>query len=230
MTGGGPNYEPAEGKPVPEELLLPPRRERIDDVVSKRTRTLTVVLDQLEDAFNMAAVLRTCEGMGLQEVHVVKNPEHPWSPNAKVTQGCEKWLDITQHEDFASCAAALKARGFRVLVSAVRSDSTSLFDLTFDDKVALVFGNERFGVSSDVIAHADGTFWIPMRGFTQSFNVSAAACASITRAVSWRLEHHGVEGDLTGPERTALRERFSFLSVKQRGKVYATKAPRGRQG
>ena len=71
--------------------------------------------------------------------------------------------------------------------------------------MALVFGNERFGVSDEVMAGADGTFWIPMRGFTQSFNISAAASACVTRAVAWREEHlGGPGGDLTAEEAQAL--------------------------
>jgi tRNA (guanosine-2'-O-)-methyltransferase len=220
MGGGGPKYEAADGKPVPADLLLAPRKERIEQVVANRTRSVTVVLEKLEDTFNMAAVLRTCEGMGLQEVHVIRNPDAPFAPNSKVTQGCDKWLDLHVHRDFTGCAQQLKARGFTVLASAIAPGATSLFDLKFDKPVAMVFGNERFGVTPEVLANVDGTFWIPMRGFTQSLNISAAASACVTRAVSWRLEHLGVQGDLPEPERAALRDQFSFLSVKQRGRVY----------
>ena len=220
MVGGGPKYEPAEGKPLPADLLLPPRKERIDRVVAQRTRTVTVVLDRLEDSFNMAAVLRTCEGMGLQDVHVIRNPEARFSPNSRVTQGCDKWLDLHIHRDFKTCAAVLKKNGYRVLASAIRPGATSLFELKFDQKIAMVLGNERFGVSEEVLEHADGTFWIPMRGFSQSMNISAAASACVTRAISWRMEHLGAEGDLTEQERTALTEQFSYLSVKQRGRVF----------
>jgi tRNA (guanosine-2'-O-)-methyltransferase len=220
MTGGGPRYEPAAQTPMPEDFLLPPRKERIEEVLANRTRTLTVVLDRLEDHFNMAAVLRTCEGMGIQEVHIVKNPLVPWTPNWKVTQGCDKWLDLHRYDDFASCSAALKARGFRVLVSAIREGGKSLFEVDFSPKVALVFGNERFGVSEEVLALADGVFWIPMFGFTQSFNISAAASACISRAVAWRLERLGKVGDLTAEETVELREKFFRLSVKQRKRLY----------
>jgi tRNA (guanosine-2'-O-)-methyltransferase len=220
MGGGGPKYEAADGKPIPAELLLAPRRERIEAVVSMRTRTVTVVLDRLEDTFNMAAVLRTCEGMGLQDVHVIRNPDAAFAPNSKVTQGCDKWLDIHVHRDFSGCAAKLKADGYRVLASAIQPGATSLFELRFDQKIAIVLGNERFGVSEEVLAHSDGTFWIPMRGFSQSMNISAAASACITQAIGWRLQHVGPEGDLNAGERTALTEQFSFLSVKQRGRVY----------
>ncbi len=227
MTGGGPRYERANGKPLPEDLLLAPRLERIDQVIASRTRNLVVVLDRLEDSFNMAAVLRTCEAMGVQEVHVIRNPEVPWSPNSKVTQGCDKWLDLTRYDDFAACHRALKARGFSVQVSAVREGARSLFELKFEAKVAMVFGNERFGVSDEVLALADGCFWLPMVGFTQSLNISAAASACISRAVAWRLEHLGRHGDLTEPEAGALRERFALLSVKQRGKLYGGQVKRG---
>ena len=71
----------------------------------------------LEDSFNMAAVLRTCEGMGLQEVHVIRNPDAPFGPNSKVTQGCDKWLDLHLYKDAPTCVERLKARGYRVLAS-----------------------------------------------------------------------------------------------------------------
>lgn len=220
MGGGGPKYEAADGKPLPADLLLAPRRERIDSVVAMRTRNFTVVLDRLEDTFNMAAVLRTCEGMGLQDVHVIRNPDAPFAPNSKVTQGCDKWLDLHVWGDFKSCAQKLQADGFRVLASAIQPGATSLFEIKFDQKIAIVLGNERYGVSEEVLQHSNGTFWIPMRGFSQSMNISAAASACITRAISWRMEHLGPEGDLSAQEKQTLTEQFSFLSVKQRGRVY----------
>ncbi len=52
-----------------------------------------------------------------------------------------------------------------------------------------------------------------MFGFTQSFNISAAA-------IAWRLEHLGKVADLSLEETVELRERFFRLSVKQRKRVY----------
>ncbi len=212
MSGGGPNYEPREGVPPPDSLLLAPRLDRIEAVLKGRTRSFTLVLDQLEDAFNMAAVLRTCEAFGVQDVHVIENPNAPFKPNATVTQGCDKWLDVHHHKDFAGCRATLP--GFRILASAARDGAQSLTDISFDQKVALVLGNERFGVRQEVIDQCDGFFWIPMVGFSQSLNISAAASACVTRA---RL---GRPGDLNDSEMSALRERFQRLSVKQHKRLY----------
>jgi tRNA (guanosine-2'-O-)-methyltransferase len=221
MAGGGPLYERLEKAPVDaESLLLDVRKEKIDRVISERTRTFTVVLDRLEDSFNMAAVLRTCEANGLQEVHVIVNPEAPFLANSRVAQGCDKWLDVKLYKDFASCRQHLKSRGFSLYASAIREDATSLYSLRFDSKVALIFGNERQGVSEEVLVGSDGTFWIPMRGFSQSLNISAAASACITRAISWREEHLGKVGDLTPEEAQELRDRFYVLAVKQRRRIF----------
>ena len=226
MSGGGPRYEPFEQKPVePESLLLEVRKEKIDRVVEQRTRSFTVVLDRLEDSFNMAAVLRTCEAMGVQEVHVVVNPDAPFLPNSRVAQGCDKWLDVKLYKSFAECREHLKGRGFALYASAIREGAQSLYSLRFDSKVAIIFGNERFGVSEEVLAGVDGTFWIPMRGFSQSINISAAASACITRAIAWREEHLGKVGDLTAEEAQELRERFYVLAVKQRKRIFKGKQP-----
>jgi tRNA (guanosine-2'-O-)-methyltransferase len=217
MAGGGPRYEPKEALPAPETLLLEERRARIDEVVALRTRELVVVLDRLEDNFNMAAVLRTCEGLGIQEVHVIENPEVRFEPNGAVTQGCDKWLDISRHRDFAACKADLSRRGFRILASAVRPGATRLDEVRFEGKVAVVFGNERYGVSEDVLSGADGTFWIPMRGFSRSFNISVAAGMTLSCAMHAR---GASSGRLTPEEAAELTTRFSELSVKQRKRLY----------
>ncbi len=224
MQGGGPKYESAAHlRPRPDEMVLDGRKARIEQVLSMRTRTLTVVLDRLEDIFNMGAVVRTCEAMGLQEIHVVRNVEEPFRPLPSVSKGCEKWIDLIQHEDFPSCRDHLKARGFELWASAIRDDATSLFQLRFDRKVALVFGNERYGVSQEVLAGCDGVFWIPMRGFSQSLNVSATVCAAVTRAIAWREEHGQPAGDLAIEDAAALRERFQRLSVKQGKRIFGSK-------
>jgi hypothetical protein len=45
----------------------------------------------------------------------------------------------------------------------------------------------------------------------------------VTRAISWRVEHFGAQGDLSDVEKQQLTEQFSLLSVKQRGRLYRNK-------
>lgn len=209
----------------PAQFLLEPRKAAIERVVLGRTRSLVVVLDQLEDPFNMAAVLRTSEALGLQEVHVVKNATRGFSPSTKVTQGCEKWLDIVSHRSMVDCAAHLRQRGFRILVTAANEGAMSLYATRWDEPTAVVFGNERTGVSQETIAQSTGSLWIPLSGFAASLNVSAATAACLSWAVGWRQAHLGANGDLTPADTRIVREQFEALSVKQRGRIdFARKA------
>jgi tRNA (guanosine-2'-O-)-methyltransferase len=100
----------------PKELLLDRRAERIDRVVAERLGTLTLVLEGVHDPHNLAAVLRTAEGLGLQEVHVVEAPIG-FRPSAAITRGADKWLDVVRHRcaqgGSSSSRASWQTRPFR---------------------------------------------------------------------------------------------------------------------
>jgi tRNA (guanosine-2'-O-)-methyltransferase len=200
-------------------FLLPERRRRIDEVVSSRTRTLTVVMEALGDPQNVNAVLRTAEAFGVQEVHVVEGPMKAYDRNKKISQNADKWLDVVRWKTTAECLLHLKERGFAVYATHLGEGSVDLAALSFARPVALVFGNEHRGVSEQALAHADARYAIPMRGFSQSLNVSVAAAVSLFRAVERRQEERGRHGDLTDEEAAGLRERFYTKSVKQRTRI-----------
>jgi tRNA (guanosine-2'-O-)-methyltransferase len=201
------------------DFLTPERKQRIDDVVASRTRTLTVVIEALGDPQNVNAVLRTAEAFGVQEVHVVEGPMKAYDRNKKISQNADKWLDVVRWKTSAECLLHLKERGFAVYATHLGEGSVDLSDLSFARPVALVFGNEHRGVSEQALAHADARYVIPMRGFSQSLNVSVAAAVSLFRAVERRQAERGRHGDLTEAEAEALRGRFYTKSVKQRTRI-----------
>jgi tRNA (guanosine-2'-O-)-methyltransferase len=200
------------------EFLLPERRERIDRVVAGRTRTLTVVMEAFCDPQNVNAVLRTCDAFGVQEVHVVEGPMKVYDRNKKISQNADKWLDVVRWRSTAECLEALRARGFALYATHLDEGARPLGELAFAGKVALVFGNESRGVSAEALALADLRYAIPMRGFSQSLNVSVAAAVSLAKAVE-RREALGGHGDLAPPDAEALRERFYGLAVRQRTRI-----------
>ncbi len=207
------------GAPTLPDFLLPERKARIDAVVAQRTRTLTVVMEAFTDSQNTNAVFRTAESFGVQEVHVVVGPQKRFDRNKKVSQNADKWLEVVRWKETAPCLEALKARGFRVYATHLGEGSVGLSDLSFAEPTALIFGNEHAGVSSEARRLSDGSFAIPMRGFSQSFNVSVAAAICLARAVERREVERGRHGDLSPAEAEALRERFYALSVNQRARV-----------
>jgi tRNA (guanosine-2'-O-)-methyltransferase len=206
------------------EYLLPERKARIDAVVAARTRTLTVVMEAFCDPQNVNAVLRTCDAFGVQEIHVVEGPMKPWDRNKKISQNADKWLDVVRWTSTAECLGALRQRGYAVYATHLGEGSVGLGELSFAPQVALVFGNESRGVSDEALALADARYAIPMRGFSQSLNVSVAAAVSLARAVERREEQRGRHGDLPEDEAGALRERFYLLAVKQRARIAKAEA------
>jgi tRNA(Leu) C34 or U34 (ribose-2'-O)-methylase TrmL len=94
----------------------------------------------------------------------------------RVSKNAHKWLNIAEYESAGSAIAALKSKGYRICVSSLSPEAQPLADVSLDaSPVAFVFGNERSGVSSDLVAAADELFTIPMFGFVESTNISVAA-------------------------------------------------------
>src|SRR5688572_15461143 len=204
-----------------EPLLTDERRARIDTVLSERTRAVVPVLDGLYDPHNVAAVLRSADAFGAQEVHIIEG-EEPLLASQRVTQGADRWLDVVRHRDPRACVRGLKERGYAVY--AAMMDGTLEPDaLAAIPRVALVFGSEHTGVSDAVLEQCDGRYTIPMRGFSQSLNVSVAAALTLYSAT------RGRGGDLGDAERESLRARFMWLSVDEARAIVAEHLARERR-
>lgn len=201
----------AEVIAVLRPLLTDARLERIEAVIAARTRSVIPVLERLSDPHNTAAVLRSADAFGAQEVHVVEERSR-FVASARVAKSAERWLDLVRHDTTTACVAQLHARGHRVLVAALDGDVLPT-DLAAIPRVALVFGNEHAAVSDEARALADGVFRIPMRGFVDSLNVSVAAAVALHAALAGRT------GDLDEADREQLRARFYLQSIEQADEI-----------
>jgi tRNA (guanosine-2'-O-)-methyltransferase len=198
-----------------DPLLTDARRARIDAVLAARTRAVTLVLDGLIDPHNVSAVLRSADAFGVQRVHLVER-DTQMRLSRRITQGCERWLEIMHHEDTTACLRWLHEHGYRVLVASMDGEAPpeSLPDVP---RLAIVFGNEHAGPSDAARAGADGTYAIPMRGFVESLNVSVAAAITLQQAM------RGRSGDLDVDDRHALRARFLLTAVPRAEEILAAK-------
>src|SRR5438445_2652845 len=128
-----------------ESLLTPQRLARIDAVIAARLVSVTVGLDRLLDAHNVAAVLRTSEGLGLCRVHVIPHDERDAVAHRRVTQDADKWLEVELHGSGSQAATALSQRGFAVYAGHLDPAAKIYRELPADRPVALLFGNEHQG-------------------------------------------------------------------------------------
>jgi tRNA (guanosine-2'-O-)-methyltransferase len=207
-------------------LLLDERRTRIDAAAASRLGGLRVVIENLHDPHNGAAVLRSAEAFGIQRVEVIETSE-PFRFSSTVTQGCEKWLDVVRHKTLAVAVASLRAGGC-LLYAAVPGAAVALDDLDFSRPAAVMVGNEHDGLTPEAIAAADVRFGIPMHGLTQSLNLSVATALIVERASTLRRKALGAPSDLTEEAILALRARFYAASVRGADAILARAASENR--
>jgi tRNA (guanosine-2'-O-)-methyltransferase len=163
--------------------MTPERQERILGVLDRRQDAVTIVLENVFDPHNISAVMRTCDAVGLQELYVLNTripPHKKWG--AKSSSSAAEWLTIHQYTDAERCFADLRKKYQRILTTHLGSGASSLYDIDFTGRIALVFGNEHAGVSDEIRALSDGNFLIPQVGIIRSLNISVACAVTLYEA------------------------------------------------
>lgn len=201
------------------DLISVHKKSLIEEILCKRTRYFTVVLENIYKPHNASAVLRTADCFGLQDIHVIEK-ENSYKINPYVTRGASQWVDLHKYENkegkaVENCFKALRKKGYKIYATSPKQESISIHNLKPDHKTALVFGNEHEGVSEEVISQADNLVHIPMYGFTESFNISVSV--SIFLFDLWRkVESMEIAGFyLTEGEKEDLRYKWYRSLVKQ---------------
>lgn len=211
-------FHAGESELGPEEVLealrpfiSPERAERIAAVVQSRAKGVAVVVEGLVNSGNVAAVMRTAEGLGYLRFDIISG-DTVYKHSARTTQGAEKWLDVRVWDEARQCVENLKAGGFRVVAAHLDDNARPIGDFDFSVPTALVFGNELGGVSSAMLDAVDATCIIPMSGFAQSFNISVAAATCLYHAREDRFRRAG-HGDLDADEKRWLHAAYAVRAV-----------------
>ncbi|MBC7361028.1 MAG: hypothetical protein H5U06_01895 [Candidatus Aminicenantes bacterium] len=150
------------------------RKEKIINVLSKRQPDLRVVLEDVAIAHNASAVARTCEAVGVLNLHIISKEPEKVIFNEAISTRAEKWLNIHFHRTTEECLSILKNQGFKIAVTTLAEKTIPYTEVNYCQPVAIVFGNESKGVSSDALNFADYFIRIPMVGMVQSLNLSVS--------------------------------------------------------
>jgi tRNA (guanosine-2'-O-)-methyltransferase len=191
--------------------LTESRQKKIEQVCAGRCQSLVPVLEGIYDRGNVSAVMRSAEAFGFYRFNIVENQESRFKAANRVTQGTDKWLQVERFSKAAECVQSLRTAGYRILVTSLES-AVPIQDVDFKQKVAVVFGNEKDGVSREMQELADGAFFLPMHGFAQSFNISVAAALTFGYAYWDRVRQLGQCADLSPEEQTLLMANYAFRS------------------
>lgn len=154
------------------------RKAKLKQVANQRQEGI-IILEDIHDPHNAAAVLRTCDGFGFQKVCFIFEKETKFNPK-KVgktsSSSANKWLDFEVFTSTEKCFKKLKKQGFEIYATVLDKQAKSLFKTRFKKaKIALALGNEHAGLSKKAIDLADFKVYLPMQGFVQSLNLSVTA-------------------------------------------------------
>ena len=177
--------------------MTPQRKARFEAVLNKRQANLTVILEDIIDQHNISAVLRSCDSVGIGEIYVIASdrlkyckirPEKPlqsWK-GRKISASANKWIQMYLFQSVEECMAVVRAKYDFIFSTHLSEDSKDLFELDLTQSVALLFGNERDGLTQEALSHADGNFCIPQVGMIKSLNISVACAVTLYEAYRQR--------------------------------------------
>lgn len=192
--------------------MTPERYKRLTSVLDKRQFDLTVVLENVFDPHNVSAVMRTCDAAGIQDVYILNNripPHKKWGYRSSSTAAA--WLTIHQYTDAGECFTELRKKYGKIYTSYLSEAATDVYDLVLTESVALIFGNERYGVSDDIRKMADGDFMIPQVGIIKSLNISVAVAVTLYEAFRQKRSAGHYNGmKLSGGQMESIRKQWKI--------------------
>ncbi len=165
--------------------MIPDRFQLIRRTLNRRQPDLTVPADGIHKTHNIAAIVRSCEAVGVLEVHAVSPggeiPRH-YATNA----GSNRWTRLHTHASLGSAINCLKGEGFQILAAHMSDSARDFRDIDYRKPTAILLGTELEGVSEAGAELADQHIMIPMMGMVELLNVSVAAAVILYEAQSQR--------------------------------------------
>ena len=154
------------------------RQEKIKKVINNRQEGV-IVLENIADPHNAAAVWRTADAFGFQKIYLVYSKEKIINPKRigkASSSSANKWLSFKIFKNIDECYQALKKDGYKIYATVLDKEAKKISDNRYlGKKIAIVLGNEHRGLSEEAIKGADVKVYIPMKGMVQSLNISVTA-------------------------------------------------------
>jgi tRNA (guanosine-2'-O-)-methyltransferase len=197
-------------------FLTDNKRSLFETIAAQRTRHVTAVLEDIYQSQNASAVLRTCDLLGVQDIHVIEQ-RNTYKVDDQVALGSSKWIDIHKHRGHAdntrACIDALRAKGYRIVATSPRGDASTPGNIDLERPLAICFGTELTGLSEAMLDAADEHLRIPMYGFTESYNISVSAAITLFTIME-RLRASNIDWHLNEEATLALRLQWTRNAVQ----------------
>ncbi len=134
-----------------------------------------VILDHIEDPHNLGAIVRTCEAAGIKSIILPKDRQVLVTPTVmKTSVGTIDNVNLILVSNLSNAIDKLKQLNYWIVGTSL-DNSVDYRSVDYSGKIAIVIGNEGFGMSNLVSKKCDYLVKIPMYGKTNSLNASVAA-------------------------------------------------------
>ena len=201
--------------------MTPERFQKIKDILNKRQPDLTVVLDNVHKPHNLAAIIRSCDAIGISDIHGISSNEQKVGVNLKSASGSNHWVNLHIHHSIPNVISELKQSGFSIYAA---NDSAKAIDyrkVDYTKPSVIVLGAELDGISPETLDAVDEEIKIPMQGMVESLNVSVANAVILFEAQRQRLKV-GLYEKCRLDKNTFEKLLFEF-SFPEAAKVYQSK-------
>jgi tRNA (guanosine-2'-O-)-methyltransferase len=212
-------------------MSTPKRFHRVRAVLDRRQPDLTILMEDVQVPRNLAAILRSCDAVGVLEAHAVW-PGGRLKISRPASGGNRKWLPVHKHRTLAAALDHLKSHGLRVLAAHPTPDAVPFREMDFTLPTTLLLGNEDDGLTPEALTGADAVVTIPMEGMGTSLNVSVAAALLLFEAQRQRRAAGFYDAPRLDPE-TYARLLFEWTypalatQCRKRGVPYPPLGPDG---
>lgn len=147
---------------------------------------LFLILDQLSDARNFGAIIRTSECTGVDGIIIGKQGAAPVNGDTvKTSAGAVFNVPICKVEHIKDAIFYLQGSGIKTIAATEKTDN-SIYDLSLSEPLAIIMGSEDRGVNPSVLKIVDEKAKLPMFGTISSLNVSVACGAFLYEVVRQR--------------------------------------------
>lgn len=160
--------------------MSPERNARIQQLLATRQSDLTVCMEEVHKPHNVAAIVRTCDAVGVHEINGVWSEDNAVRKGTSV--GSNVWVKNKAHTSIGDAVSDFKQRGMQVLVTNLSDKAVDFRRVDYTRPTAIILGQEKTGATPEAIALADTDIIIPMVGMVQSLNVSVAAAVVLYEA------------------------------------------------
>ena len=165
--------------------MTPERYYKIKAVLDKRQPDLGVLMENVNKAHNLAAIIRSCDAVGVLDAHAVSRYESI-RIRQKAASGSSKWVRLNLHSSLDCAIKKLKTSNHQVLAVHVDPSAIDYREVDYCKPTVLLMGEELEGLTQNAIQHADASIKIPMLGMVQSLNVSVATALILYQAMAQR--------------------------------------------